>query len=201
MCHGELHPVLPDPSKATEHYRHLYTSMIPNGMRVEEHTGQLNAYRAGEIQQQFIEGNINALSCTTTFELGVDVGDVQAVLMRNIPPSPANYIQRAGRAGRRIASTALVVSFAQRRNHDLHYFNNPNSLIDGHVQVPIVSLNNPLIARRHIHAVAFAAYQRKQAAQKRPRVWTCGLIFRVRRRSGRTRETISLSGCGADPPL
>ena len=165
LCHGELDPIQPDPSKLTEHYRHLYASMTPNGMRVEEHTGQLNATRATEIQQQFIEGNINTLSCTTTFELGVDVGDVQAVLMRNIPPSPANYIQRAGRAGRRTSATALVVSFAQRRNHDLHYFNNPNSLIDGHVQVPIVSLNNPLIARRHIHAVAFAAYQRKQAVE------------------------------------
>ena len=163
MCNGELRPLPSERSGPTDHYRHLYTSMVPNGMRVEEHTGQLNAYRAQEIQQQFIEGNINTLSGTTTFELGVDVGDVQAVLMRNVPPSPANYIQRAGRAGRRISATALVVSFAQRRNHDLHYFNNPNSLIDGNVQVPIISLRNPLIVRRHVHAVAFAAYQRREA--------------------------------------
>lgn len=177
MCIGELRPVQPEQSGPPDHYRHLYTTMVPNGMRVEEHTGQLKAGRAQEIQQKFIEGNINTLSGTTTFELGVDVGDVQAVLMRNIPPSPANYIQRAGRAGRRASGTALVVSFAQRRNHDLHYFNNPNSLIDGNVQVPIISLRNPLIARRHIHAVAFAAYQRREARRNGRGYQNVGAFF------------------------
>ena len=161
LCDGELRPASAEGSPSTAHYRHLYTRLEPSGMRVEEHTGQLATDRARELQQEFLDGKVNTLSCTTTFELGVDVGDVVAVLMRNVPPSPANYVQRAGRAGRRALTPALVVTFAQRRSHDLHHFREPMRLIEGHVDVPILSMQNPLIARRHIHAVAFASYERK----------------------------------------
>ena len=65
---------------------------------------------AAAIQQQLIRGEINVLSCSTTFELGVDVGELQAVMLRNMPPSTANYLQRAGRAGRRSGAAALVVT-------------------------------------------------------------------------------------------
>ncbi|WP_443987444.1 helicase-related protein, partial [Mycobacterium marinum] len=64
-------------------------------------------------------GKVNVLSCSTTFELGVDVGELQSVVMRNMPPKTANYVQRAGRAGRRAASAALVVTYANRSAHDL----------------------------------------------------------------------------------
>ncbi len=163
-CEGTLQPLATATAQRDEHYRHLYTTLDPIGLRVEEHTGQLGAEYAGRIQQEFLEGEINALSCSTTFELGVDVGEVQAVLMRNVPPSPANYVQRSGRAGRRIGSSALAVTFAQRRSHDLHYFDNPRALVDGHVPTPIVSLRNAQIVRRHLHAVAFAAFERAHVA-------------------------------------
>ena len=159
-CEGILEPFTTPKAQRDEHYRHLYTTLDPIGLRVEEHTGQLDAAYAGRLQQQFLDGDINALSCSTTFELGVDVGEVQAVLMRNVPPSPANYVQRSGRAGRRTGTPALAVTFAQRRSHDLHYFDRPNALVDGHVTTPIVSLRNPQIVRRHIHAVALAAFER-----------------------------------------
>jgi ATP-dependent helicase YprA (DUF1998 family) len=94
-------------------------------MSVEEHTAQWISSKASAIQAEFLRGRINVLSCSTTFELGVDVGEVQAVLPRNVPPSPANYVQRAGRAGRRTDAAALVVTFAQRRSHDLTYFDHP----------------------------------------------------------------------------
>ena len=159
-CEGTLEPFSTPNAQRDEHYRYLYTTLDPIGLRVEEHTGQLEAGYAGWLQQQFLDGDINALSCSTTFELGVDVGEVQAVLMRNVPPSPANYVQRSGRAGRRSGAPALAVTFAQRRSHDLHYFDRPNALVDGHVTTPIVSLSNPQIVRRHIHAVALAAFER-----------------------------------------
>jgi ATP-dependent helicase YprA (DUF1998 family) len=159
-CPGQLHAV-PIDEMAHDHYRTLYTDLEPVGMRVEEHTGQLAADYAGELQEQFIRGDVNVLSCSTTFELGVDVGEVQAVLMRNVPPRPSNYVQRAGRAGRRLGAAALVVTFAQRRNHDLHYFSQPHDLIEGVVAPPIVTIENLPIARRHAHAVAFAAYERR----------------------------------------
>ena len=161
QCEGSLRPVTDADSAAFDHYAQLYTTLIPSGMSVQEHTGQLSAEQARTYQQDFLDGRINALSCTTTFELGVDVGDVQAVLMRNVPPTPANYVQRAGRAGRRAGKSALVVTFAQRRSHDLHHFRDPQRLIDGRVEVPIVSLRNSQIVRRHIHAVALAAFERR----------------------------------------
>lgn len=163
QCEGSLRPLAEADSAASDHYRHLYTSLIPSGMSVQEHTGQLSAEQARSYQQDFLDGRLNALSCTTTFELGVDVGDVQAVLMRNVPPTPANYVQRAGRAGRRAGKSALVVTFAQRRSHDLHHFREPQRLIEGSVEVPVVSLRNPQIVRRHLHAVAFAAFERLHA--------------------------------------
>ena len=84
-----------------DHYRHLYRSLNPVPLSASEHTGQLTSIEAADIQQRFIRGEINALSCSTTFELGVDVGELQSVVLRNMPPTTANYVQRAGRAGRR----------------------------------------------------------------------------------------------------
>ena len=163
QCEGSLRRLTDADSAGSDHYRHLYTSLTPSGLSVQEHTGQLSAEQARSFQQDFLDGKLNALSCTTTFELGVDVGDVQAVLMRNVPPTPANYVQRAGRAGRRVGKSALVVTFAQRRSHDLDHFKDPQRLIEGIVEVPIVSLRNPQIVRRHLHAVAFAAFERRHA--------------------------------------
>lgn len=159
-CKGTL-THLTDDEQQRDHYAQLYRSLAPLGLAVEEHTAQWGAARASMLQDQFVRGELNVLSCSTTFELGVDVGEVQAVLLRNVPPGPANYIQRAGRAGRRADSAALVVSFAQRRNHDLYYFQDPAALIEGKIRPPYIRLDNPAIVRRHMHAVAFAAFERQ----------------------------------------
>ncbi len=161
-CVGTLEPV-EFGTAAAQHYANRFTSIDPSGMRVEEHTAQWSARQASVIQQQFINGNVNVLSCSTTFELGVDVGELEAVFLRNVPPSAANYVQRAGRAGRRLGAAALVVTLAQRRNHDLTWFRDPRPMIDGNVPTPVLSLNNPVIARRHAHSVAFAAFERETA--------------------------------------
>jgi hypothetical protein len=159
-CSGNLEVTSRESGKR-KHYRNLYREQRPIGMRVEEHTGQLANKFAADIQQKFVDGDINTLSCSTTFELGVDLGEIQAVLMKNVPPSAANYAQRAGRAGRRSSSTALVTTFAQRRSHDLSYFANPEDLVRGVVQAPQISGSNILIIRRHIHAIALSAFARK----------------------------------------
>jgi hypothetical protein len=148
------------------HYARLYRELVPIGMSVEEHTAQWVPARASAIQDEFVRGKINVLSCSTTFELGVDVGEVQAVLLRNVPPGPANYIQRAGRAGRRIDSAALVVCFAQRRSHDLTYFARPKALVEGTIAPPKIVLDNQVIARRHVRSVAFSAFQREAGAHR-----------------------------------
>ncbi|MGQ4334766.1 helicase-related protein [Streptomyces hayashii] len=100
------------------------------------------------MQGEFVRGQVNALSCSTTFELGVDVGELQAVVLRNMPPSTANYVQRAGRAGRRADSAALVLTYAQRRPHDLSRFAEPERMIAGEVRAPIVPVDNVRIDRR-----------------------------------------------------
>jgi Domain of unknown function (DUF1998)/Helicase conserved C-terminal domain len=131
-------------------------------LKAEEHTAQWTSEHAAQIQDEFMRGQINVLSCSTTFELGVDVGELQAVLMRNVPPTTANYVQRAGRAGRRTTSTAFVLTYAQRRSHDFTYFRNPVDLVAGRVTPPVISLTNEPIVRRHMHAVLLAMFLRRE---------------------------------------
>ena len=128
------------------------------GLTASEHTAQLDTDYASKVQQDFIEGRINVLSSSTTFELGVDVGELQTVLLRNMPPSVANYIQRAGRAGRRADSAALILTYAQRRPHDLSMFADPVSMVAGKMRSPFVELSNPRIFQRHAYSLFFSAY-------------------------------------------
>lgn len=163
-CDGEVIEPVSIAQLTEEHYAWTYRTLRPLGMKVSEHTAQFVTQKASRVQDEFTRGKINVLSCSTTFEMGVDVGDVQAVLLRNVPPSPANYVQRAGRAGRRSDSAAFVVAFAQRRSHDLSYFEDPVQMIAGKVNAPRVVLENLPIVRRHVHSVAFAAFFRTSAA-------------------------------------
>lgn len=127
-------------------------------MVAKEHTAQLTSETAAELQTQFIDGEVNVLSCSTTFELGVDVGQLETVFMRNVPPSAANYVQRAGRAGRRTGSTAFALTFAQRRSHDLTHFNDPKRMVSGEIRAPHFRLANEKIVRRHLYATALAGF-------------------------------------------
>jgi ATP-dependent helicase YprA (DUF1998 family) len=160
-CTGSLKP-LEEISKFVETnlYRDIYTHGEPIPLRAEEHTAQWTSKAATDVQNRFIQGEINVLSCSTTFELGVDVGDLQAVIMRNFPPTTANYLQRAGRAGRRTDSAAYALTFAQRRSHDLNYYNRPEEMVAGKIKPPAAVLSNEKIIRRHLHSVAFSAFFR-----------------------------------------
>lgn len=129
-------------------------------LKIEEHTAQLSSKKAREIQSDFIKGDVNVLSCTTTFELGVDVGDLRAIFMRNVPPSTANYTQRAGRVGRRAGKPGYAITFARLRPHDVAYFEDPAKIIGGNTRVPMCYLNNDAIAIRHVFAVAMSEFFR-----------------------------------------
>ncbi len=168
-CGGQLK--IFDSTIEENYFRSAYKNSIPAGMRVEEHTAQLAPETATRIQDDFVSGKINVLSCSTTFELGVDVGDIQAVFMRNVPPSPANYIQRAGRAGRRIGTPALAVTFANRAPHDLYFYQRPLEMINGHLMPPLIRVSNIHIVRRHAHAVAYAAFSSYWVKKYQSRSW------------------------------
>lgn len=142
------------------HYRSLYQSLEMTQLKASEHTAQWTPAKAEQVQNEFIKGVVNVLSCSTTFEMGVDIGEVVAVLCRNVPPTPANYVQRAGRAGRRQGDRALIVTFARKRNHDAQFAADPARLIKGRVPVPIINLENFDLIRRHIYAIALSEYFR-----------------------------------------
>ena len=162
-CEGRVTPIDDDGELLSDHYAQLFTDTEPHAMEVHEHTAQWAAARASTLQEDFVQGKVNVLSCSTTFELGVDVGEVQAVFLRNVPPAAANYVQRAGRAGRRADSAALVVTYAQSRSHDLSHFDHPERMVDGTVDPPRILLDNATITRRHCHSVAYAAFARELA--------------------------------------
>ena len=129
-------------------------------LNIQEHTAQLSSKRAREIQSDFLKGDVNILSCTTTFELGVDVGDLRAIFMRNVPPSTANYTQRAGRVGRRAGKPGYAITFARLRPHDIAHFDEPEKIIVGDTKVPACYLDNDAIALRHVFAVAMSEFFR-----------------------------------------
>jgi ATP-dependent helicase YprA (DUF1998 family) len=175
-CAGRLVPAGADPGD-DDHYRALYRQTAPVSLTAREHTAQWTGLEASDIQQRFLAGEVNVLSCSTTFELGVDVGALSAVLLRNMPPTTASYIQRAGRAGRRADTAALVLTYAQRRSHDLSRYAEPESMLAGQVRAPYVPLGNPRIDRRHAHSVALAAFFR-DAKQNAGQEWkTAGDFF------------------------
>lgn len=160
-CDGTLQTYdVPEVADDTNHYRAMYRTMNPVPLSAQEHTAQWESKAAAKIQKDFIDGKVNVLSCSTTFELGVDVGDLQSVVLRNMPPKTANYVQRAGRAGRRAASAALVLTYAKRSSHDLSKYQNPESMIAGEMRIPWIPIDNERIGRRHAHSVALAAYFR-----------------------------------------
>ena len=142
-----------------EYYKDIFReTALP--LRIEEHTAQLSIDEARSIQEAFINGDVHVLSCTTTFELGVDVGDLRAIFMRNVPPKTANYTQRAGRTGRRAGMPGYAITFARLRPHDIAFYKEPEKMIKGQTKPPLCYLDNDIIALRHIFAIALSQYFR-----------------------------------------
>jgi superfamily II DNA/RNA helicase len=140
------------------HFSYLYENFKLYPLKAKEHTAQLTTEKATETQIEFLKGKINLLSCSTTFELGVDLGELQIIFLTNIPPQPANYVQRSGRAGRRKESAGFTVTFALLRSHDLYYFKDPLKMINGYISPPVVNIKNKKIISRHINALILSHF-------------------------------------------
>ena len=122
------------------------------GLWGEEHSAQLSPGENRRLQNLFKAGIRNVLSSTTTLELGIDIGGLNGVLMGNVPPGKANYLQRAGRAGRRADGSSVVTTFARPRPYDREVFQRIGDYLDAPIRQPVVLLDRERVARRHIHA-------------------------------------------------
>jgi hypothetical protein len=158
-CPGTLKPVKVSDLEPN-HYRLLYEEDLPGFLRVEEHTAQLDKEKAREFQREFRKGNIHVLSCSTTFELGVDLGDLDTIFLRNVPPEAFNYAQRVGRAGRRSGYPGFAITYCRRGPHDLFHFSEPQRMLSGKVRPPVLRLQNEKIITRHVAAMALSRFFR-----------------------------------------
>lgn len=159
-CDGKLERLNSEEFCKDNYYAMLYKSKKVSPLFVKEHTAQLAKKEALDYQQQFIRKEINALSCSTTFEMGVDVGDLETVFLRNIPPLASNYAQRVGRAGRSINAAAFALTFARLSSHDFTFFDRPKEMINGIIYPPNFNLDNEKILKRHIYAIALSLFFR-----------------------------------------
>ncbi len=166
---GDGQPPEPDPVRTraghlrklrTRHQQNAYFTALYRErarelarMVAHEHTGQVRGDRRSEREELFRKGRLPALFCSPTMELGVDIRELNAVHMRNIPPTPANYAQRSGRAGRG-GQPALIVAFASQGNaHDQHYFRQRSAMITGSVAPARMDLRNRELIEAHLHSV------------------------------------------------
>jgi superfamily II DNA/RNA helicase len=122
------------------------------GLLTAEHTGQVPADRRELRERRFNSGELPILFCSPTMELGVDIRDLSVVHMRNVPPTPANYAQRSGRAGRG-GKAALVIAFASHGNvHDRYFFHKAQDMIAGVVAPPRIDIVNKELVEAHLQS-------------------------------------------------
>jgi len=141
-----------DPKVMRQRREFTSSPIFSIGLWAEEHSAQLSAKENRRLQDLFKAGIRNILSSTTTMELGIDIGGLSAVLMSNVPPGKANYLQRAGRAGRRADGSSIVVTFCHPGPFDREVFLHFDEYLKRPLRSPNVFLDRQRIAIRHIHA-------------------------------------------------
>lgn len=136
------------------------------GLWSVEHTAQLDVDKLEEQERAFKRGKRNFMSSSTTMEMGVDLGGLTLVMLANVPPGPANYWQRAGRAGRRADGSSMVLVLAQPRPHDQRVFSDPRAFLERTMVPPQVRLDTRALLLRHVNAYLLAEFYRAVVVRK-----------------------------------
>lgn len=135
-------------------------------LRAVEHSAQIAGAELTRREEAFKQGKINLMSCSTTMEMGVDIGGLTGIAMNNVPPHPANFLQRAGRAGRRGETAALSFTLCKATPHGEAVFRNPLWPFVTRLAMPRVEMNSMPIMQRHINALALARFLREHAPER-----------------------------------
>lgn len=145
----------PDPPRRVSYYRTLYRAGVTRRVVAAEHTGLLTRRQREDLERAFKEGTApdapNVVTATPTLEMGIDIGDLSAVMLTSVPPGPANYVQRVGRAGRKTGN-ALITAFVHTDSHGLYYLSDPEAMISGDVRPPNCYLDALDILKRQYFA-------------------------------------------------
>ncbi len=131
--------------------------------RVAEHSAQQSSETLKNYEEEFKKGLINILCCSTTMEMGVDIGGISVVANNNVPPHPSNYLQRAGRAGRRNESRALTLTMCKGNPIDQRVFKNPKWPFNTKMKQPYITLDSERIVQRHVNSFAFGYFVTNRA--------------------------------------
>ena len=144
----------------------IYSQGDPVRIHASEHTGLLARPDREALEDSFKHGkeehrawDTNLLSCTPTLEMGIDIGDLSTVVLCQVPPGQAQYIQRVGRAGRKDGN-AFTVTVAGSKQHDLYFYQEPTEMISGAVAPPAVFLNASAVLERQFMAYCFDSWVR-----------------------------------------
>ena len=147
--------------------------------RAAEHSAQLDAATLTRYEDDFKAGKLNILSCSTTMEMGIDIGGIAVVAMNNVPPHPANYLQRAGRAGRRGETRSLALTLCKANPHDQAVFDHSRWAFDAQLPAPRVSLDSRVIVIRHVRSLLLGCFlaETLTTTDAAPLKLTCAAFF------------------------
>lgn len=144
-----------------------------------EHSAQQDSKKLKQYEDDFKKGKVNILSCSTTMEMGIDIGGISMIAMNNVPPHPANYLQRAGRAGRRREARSVATTLCKSNPHDQTVFANSRWAFDSSLPAPRVALDSRVIVERHANSFLLSQFLKGQfrGTSNEQTSLNCGMFF------------------------